>query len=48
MFLDIFVAAIFHVLCPNTIWSLKTQEVLDWHAVHSFTGRTEATLQFKQ
>lgn len=50
MFLDIFVAVIFHVLCPNTTWSLKTQEVLEWHAVHSFTGMTVAALalQLKQ
>lgn len=43
-FLDLFMAAVFHVLCPNTTWSLKTQEVLDWHVGPSFTGRTEAAL----
>lgn len=34
--LCLFVAAIVHVLCPNTTWSLKTKEVLNLHIVHSF------------
>lgn len=46
-YLDVFVAVIFRMLCPNTTWSLKTQEVLDWHVVHSFTGMSVAALAFQ-
>jgi len=35
-FVDLFLAAIFHVLCPNTTRSLKTKEVLNLLIVHSF------------